>query len=256
MNEPQPLFTIITVTWNAEKVIRPTLDSVASQTFTDFEYIVMDGASADGTCQLVKDTAIPSTRLFSEPDEGLYHAMNKAIDKATGRYLIFLNAGDTFAEHTTLATIAEHTSSNPGVIYGQAECVDENRKPIDCPHWIAPEHLTIDAYKRGQAVCHQAFIARRDIATHYSLRYTIAADFDWCIRTLKQSEHNAYVGEAPIIHYLMGGLSIQHAQTMLTERFRIMCHHFGVLPTLVRHIPKLRHLPNMAYQKIRHLLHH
>ncbi len=253
MQTAQPLFSIITVTWNAENEIRPTLDSVACQTFTDFEYIVMDGASTDATCRLVKDAAIPSTRLFSEPDKGLYHAMNKAIDKATGHYLIFLNAGDSFATPTTLATIASLAATNPGIIYGQIEFVWGNRVKADSVHWIAPRHLSISDYKKSMPVCHQAFIARRDLATHYNLKYKITADYDWCIRIVKQSTLNIYVGDEPIIHFLVGGASSKHYKTMLIERFRIMCHHFGVLPTLVRHIPKLRHLPAMALQKARRL---
>lgn len=251
--QTQPLFSIITVTWNAEKEIRPTLQSVACQTFTDFEYIVMDGSSTDATCQLAKDAAIPHTRLFSEPDNGLYHAMNKAIDKAKGRYLIFLNAGDSFATATTLASIAQKAEQNPDVIYGQAECVNTLRQPIDCKHWIAPKHLTLSHYKQGMAVCHQAFVARRDLVGHYRLDYKIAADYDWCIRVMQKSRVNAYVGDEPIIYFLMGGLSTTRTKIMLTERFKIMCHYFGVTPTLVRHIPKLRHLPSMVLHKAKSL---
>ena len=90
------LFSIITVTYNAATVLPPTLESVREQTFRDFEYLVIDGASTDDTLQLVENAGIATTTVWSEPDKGLYDAMNKAIERAQGRYLIFLNAGDAF----------------------------------------------------------------------------------------------------------------------------------------------------------------
>ena len=90
-----PLFSIITVTWNAATVIGPTLESVQRQTSSDYEMLIIDGASTDDTLSIVKRASISALRVFSEPDKGLYDAMNKGIARARGRYLVFLNAGDT-----------------------------------------------------------------------------------------------------------------------------------------------------------------
>lgn len=90
------LFSIITVTYNAAQVLSTTLKSVKEQSFTHFEYLVIDGASTDDTLALVEQAGIATATVWSEPDKGLYDAMNKAIDRATGQYLIFLNAGDAF----------------------------------------------------------------------------------------------------------------------------------------------------------------
>lgn len=235
MQQYKPLFSIITVTWNAAQVIEPTLRSVVSQSFTNYEYIVMDGASTDDTLARVRAAAISGLRLFSEPDEGLYDAMNKAIDRAEGQYLIFLNAGDTFTQPTTLASIASHAQGNPGVIYGQTQTVDAQRKVVGKRHLTAPAVLTAESFRHGMLVCHQAFVARRDIAPHYDRTYKISADFDWCIRVLQQSQHNAYVGDAPIINFLADGLSTQRLRSSLRERFAIMCHYYGFVPTALRH---------------------
>ena len=89
-----PLFSIITVTWNAAAVIKPTLDSVQRQTSSDYEVLIIDGASTDDTLAIVRQASIANLRIFSEPDNGLYDAMNKGIAQARGRYLIFLNAGE------------------------------------------------------------------------------------------------------------------------------------------------------------------
>lgn len=248
----QPLFSIITVTWNAAQVIQPTLTSVARQTFTDYEYIVMDGASKDATCELVKNAAISSTRLFSEPDGGLYDAMNKAIDKARGKYLIFLNAGDSLAESSTLATIAAHADGDPGVIYGQTQLVNGERKVVGRRHLTAPRVLTADSFKHGMLVCHQAFVARRDIVPHYDLNYRFSADYEWCIRVLKQSSHNAYVGDEPIISFLTDGLTDRHHTDSLKERFRIMCKYYGTVSTVWRHITFIpRFLVNKLRRKVK-----
>ncbi len=248
----QPLFSIITVTWNAAEVIRPTLNSVARQSFTDYEYIVMDGASTDGTCDLVKSAAIPSTRLFSERDKGLYDAMNKAIDKALGKYLIFLNAGDAFAASTTLADIAKCADGEPGVIYGQTQLVNAERQVVGKRHLTAPKNLTADSFKQGMLVCHQAFIARRDLVPHYDGAYRFSADYDWCIKVLLQSQANAYVGDEPIISFLTDGLTDRHHKASLKERFSIMCKYYGTVPTVMRHISFIpRYIVNKITRKIK-----
>ena len=232
----EPLFSVITVTWNAAGVIAPTLQSVREQTGADFEYLNIDGASTDDTQRLVGDADIEGTRIFSEPDKGLYDAMNKAIDRALGRYLIFLNAGDAFATPDTLSRLAALAADNPGVIYGQTQLVDAERRVVGMRHLTAPERLTAQSFKQGMLVCHQAFVARRDLVSHYDLQYRFSADYDWCIRVLQRSERNAYAGPEPIISFLTDGLTTQNHLASLQERYRIMCHYYGTLPTMMRHI--------------------
>ena len=144
-----PLFSIITVTWNAASVIAPTLRSVERQTSTDYEMLIIDGASTDDTLRIVKQASIASLRVFSEPDNGLYDAMNKGISRARGRYLIFLNAGDAFADDTVLVRLAMLTTEDPGVIYGQTQLVDKNREVVGKRHLTAPKRLTVDSFLKG-----------------------------------------------------------------------------------------------------------
>lgn len=244
----EPLFSIITVTWNAAGVITPTLRSVSEQSFTDYEYLVIDGASTDSTLDLVRDAGINGTRIISEPDKGLYDAMNKAIAHATGTYLIFLNAGDRFASPASLERIAAQAADNPGVIYGQTQLVDATGNVVGKRHLTAPEHLTADSFKRGMLVCHQAFVARRDLAVPYNLTYRFSADYDWCIRVLQSSPANAYVGDEAIISFLTDGLTDKNHKASLKERYRIMCHYYGTVPTVLRH---LSFIPRYIINKIR-----
>jgi len=237
------LFSIITVTYNAAAVLPPTLESVKEQTCRDFEYLVIDGASTDSTLQLVDNAGIATTTVWSEPDKGLYDAMNKAIDRAQGKYLIFLNAGDAFASAETLAHIALKAQDDPDVIYGQTQLVDASRQVVGMRHLTAPEVLDWKSFSDGMLVCHQAFVAKREICPHYDLSFRYSADYDWCIRVLRKSHRCAYVGPNPIISFLTDGLTSKYHNTSLKERYRIMCHYYGTLPTTLRHVRfAFRHL--------------
>ena len=173
-----PLFSIITVTWNAAGVIAPTMQSVQRQTSSDYEMLIIDGASTDDTLAIVGQASIASLRIFSEPDNGLYDAMNKGIAWARGRYLIFLNAGDRFADDAVLARLAMLTADNPGVIYGQTQLVDAEGNVVGKRHLTAPKKLTANSFLNGMVVCHQAFAARRDLVPEYDLQYKLSADYD------------------------------------------------------------------------------
>ena len=232
----EPLFSIITVTWNAADTIGPTLQSVQRQTFSDYEMLIIDGASSDDTLNIVKAASIATLRVFSEPDKGLYDAMNKGIARARGHYLIFLNAGDAFADDTVLARLALLKADNPGVIYGQTQLVDAQRNVVGKRHLTAPRRLTANSFLRGMLVCHQAFVARRDLVPEYDMRYRLSADYDWCVKVLKRSPLNCYAGDEPIISYLADGMTTRHHRASLWERYRIMCRHYGAARATAAHL--------------------
>ena len=230
-------FSIITITFNASAVIEPTLKSIKSQTFDDYEYIVVDGASTDDTLAKVKGCGIKNMHVTSEPDNGLYDAMNKGIKAATGRYLIFLNAGDSFASQDVLASYAQMSNNGAAdIIYGQTCLVDASRNVTGMRHLTAPHELSADSFKHGMLVCHQAFVAKRAIAPLYDTSYRFSADYDWCIKCLKKSSSNVYVGDNPVICYLTDGLTDKNHKASLKERFKIMCHYYGTIPTIFRHL--------------------
>ena len=216
----QPLFSIITITFNAEKELPATLDSVRCQSFRNFEYLVIDGKSNDSTVGLAKESGIKGILIVSEPDNGLYDAMNKGIRKAKGRYLIFLNAGDAFHSPDSLSEIAVAAEANgfPDVVYGQTQLVDASRKFVAMRHLSAPEHLTFESFRQGMLVCHQAFVVKREIAEPYDLRYRFSADYEWCLRCLKKMKGSAYTGTV-IIDYLTDGLTDKNHMASLKERF-------------------------------------
>ena len=168
-NHPTPKFSIITVTYNAEAVLEDTIQSVISQTYHHVEYIIVDGASKDSTLSIIDRYRDRITRIVSEPDKGLYDAMNKGICLATGDYLCFLNAGDSFHEDDTLQQMVRSISGNelPDVLYGETELVDKEGHFIRMRRLAAPEVLTWRSFKQGMLVCHQAFFAKASLVEPY-----------------------------------------------------------------------------------------
>ena len=233
-----PKFSIITVTYNAGKVLEDTIQSVITQTYKNVEYIIVDGKSTDGTMDIVNGYREHIHTIVSEPDKGLYDAMNKGIDLATGDYLCFLNAGDELHEDDTLQLIVHSLNGEkelPDVIYGETAIVDEEGHFLRMRRLSTPEHLTWKSFQHGMLVCHQAFMPRRDLAVKYNLKYRFSADFDWCIRIMKKSRvlHNTHL---TIIDYLNEGMTTRNHKASLKERFHIMCHHYGTASTIMRHM--------------------
>ena len=236
-NHPTPKFSVITVCYNAEATIEDTIQSVISQTYHHVEYIIVDGASKDRTMDIVNRYREHIAIVVSERDKGLYDAMNKGISLATGDYLCFLNAGDSFHEDDTLQQMVHsiHTPQLPDVLYGETELVDHEGHFLRMRRLSAPEVLTWKSFRQGMLVCHQAFFPRRDLVMPYDLRYRFSADFDWCIKIMKKSKvlHNTHL---TLIDYLAEGMTTRNHKASLKERFRIMTRHYGWMSTLAFHL--------------------
>lgn len=161
-----PLFSIITVTYHAESVLEETILSVVSQTYHNIEYIIVDGASKDRTLSIVNKYRDKIQAVVSEPDKGLYDAMNKGLKMAKGEYVCFLNAGDTFHEDDTLQLIVHQLNKSnvlPDVIYGETALVDAQRHFVRMRRLQTPDTLNWKSFRQGMLVCHQAFIAKRAV---------------------------------------------------------------------------------------------
>lgn len=251
-----PKFTIATVTYNAAALIERTIHSVELQNYPAVEHLIVDGNSHDDTLTHIHHYQERNSRAAvrheivcsSEPDEGLYDAMNKAIEMATGQYILFLNAGDTLPAADTLTRVAQaimqsRSKANgvwPAIAYADTNMVDAQGHVIG-PRRLRPPHkLTWRSFKSGMLVCHQAFYVNTALArlTPYDLRYRFSADFDWCIRLMRYAarHHQPIVNVGCVTaHYLSEGLTTRHHQASLKERFRIMVHHYGLITTLIKH---------------------
>ncbi len=217
--------SIITVVFNDVKHIEKTIQSVLQQTFTDYEYIVVDGASTDGTLDIIKkykDKLI----LKSEPDRGIYDAMNKGLAMARGEYVVFLNSGDLFYEKTTLEKIFS-TSTNADIYYGDSVIIDEQGAVIGLRRLRPPKKLTYKSLRKGMLVLHQAFIPKKEICPPYDLTFKHSADFDWVIKVLKNAKTIVNTQQI-LIKFLKGGHSSKYVVSSLKERFVILERHFGL----------------------------
>lgn len=241
--------TIITVTYNAASVLQRTLDSVSRQTYTHIEHLIIDGASKDETVAMAEEYKTKEQYeivIQSEHDHGLYDAMNKGLRKATGDYLVFLNAGDTLHAENTLETVVQNASLNRegagvGLIYGDTAIVDTNGQFLHLRRHRPPEQLTWRSFRQGMLVCHQAFYVRTDIAqqNEYNLQYRHSADVDWCIRVMKQIEKEGLQlinTHAVLADFMEGGNTTQYHRDSLKERYLVMCRHYGSLQTFLLHI--------------------
>jgi glycosyltransferase involved in cell wall biosynthesis len=242
------LFSIITIVYNAESLIKGTMQSVLNQTFTDYEYLIVDGGSKDKTFDIVKDFQKKGPpeeksgqairiRAISEPDKGLYDAMNKGLRMASGEFVLFLNAGDHLFETTTLEKLAQVASPNTDILFGETMLVDADRHHIGTRTELTvqklPHRLTWKSLRYGMVVCHQSFLARRERTPQY-IEGNLAADIDWVIKCLKRSKNQTNT-HIIISEYLMGGVSKTQHQQSLKDRYQVLKTHFGWLPNLINH---------------------
>jgi glycosyltransferase involved in cell wall biosynthesis len=236
--------SIITVTYNAEHTIERTLKSVHEQSYPHIEHIFVDGASKDKTLLLIQKfnsefNSGQKSKIISEADKGIYDAMNKAAAMATGDYLCFLNAGDTFYTNTTIEEIINYQLSiinyTPDILYGETAIVDDNGKFLYMRRLKTPKTLTWKSFRQGMLVCHQAFIIKRELFEPYNLSYRFSSDFDWCIRMMKKANwiHNTHL---TLINYLNEGITTANRKDSLKERYRIMAKYYGGVSTFLYHI--------------------
>lgn len=240
--------TYVTITYNAEAVLQRTLDSVRRQDYPQITHLIIDGASTDGTLKMVDDYIRQSNaadnghriHVTSEPDSGIYDAMNKGLRSIDGDYVCFLNAGDFLPAPDTVSRIVDSLQGSPAVLYGDTDIVDNEGRFLHHRRLSPPEHLTWKSFRQGMLVCHQAFYARTDfaIATPYDLRYRYSADVDWCIRIMKAADkENIPLQNLHMVvaNYTEEGQTTRHHRESLLERYRVMAHHYGRIQTFLLH---------------------
>lgn len=210
-SDRSPLFSIITICLNHVSGLKATHQSLSQQRYQNFEWIVIDGGSGPDTRNFLQTTR---ALWVSEKDNGLYDAMNKGIEKSSGDYLLFLNAGDLLANATTLATIAqelEQTIQPPGFIYGDA---------IEDGH--VKKARPAATLTQGLFTHHQAMLYKRDHigALRYDLRYKIAADYAFTAQFLAQDCNTLHIPQ-PLCIFETGGVSQKYAKAGRMEQWQI-----------------------------------
>lgn len=229
-----PKLSVITIVYNNAKDIERTMLSVLNQSYKNIEYIIIDGASTDGTLDIIKKHENRLAKLISEKDKGIYDAMNKGLAQATGDYVLFMNSGDEIYESTTVENIFA-TAPNADIYYGETEMYDENWNSLGPRRHRAPEIFTWRSFKYGMNISHQAIYIKRSLTEPYNLKYKYSADIDWVIKIAKKASSivntRLYVAK-----YLVGGMSKQKHRESLKERFKIFSHYYGFVTNVINHV--------------------
>jgi glycosyltransferase involved in cell wall biosynthesis len=207
MEPAQPVeLSIITVNFNNADGLKKTIDSVASQKFPEFEYIIIDGGSTDGSVSVITDHAKKITQWVSEPDNGIYHAMNKGILKAKGKYLLFLNSGDYLAEENILQNIFSkpHTAD---ILYGDLYI---NEPAIQNLHKF-PENLSLP-YLLYKTIGHPSSFIKKKLIEKLSLydeKYKIVSDWKFFLQAIILERCSVEHLHIPVSVFVLDGLSSQ-----------------------------------------------
>jgi glycosyltransferase involved in cell wall biosynthesis len=172
--ENMPLITVVTVVRNGEKTLEQTILSVINQTYRNVEYIVVDGTSTDGTLDIIRKYEDRIDYWVSEPDGGIYDAMNKGIDLTTGDWINFMNSGDSFYNKNVCEIFSSFIKDDVDIYYGDT-CLD-CEKIINGPKTIYPFFFRME-----RMIIHQAIFAKRGLFNikQFNTKYRIVADRDW-----------------------------------------------------------------------------
>jgi glycosyltransferase involved in cell wall biosynthesis len=211
------------VVFNGGALLEPTITAIRELTYPDVEYIIIDGGSKDSTLDVINTHREGISRWISEPDKGIYDAMNKGLGLATGDYIWFLNAGDSPAQPDVLNRIFAK-GGNCDYYYGDTCLKNDSGRSIKVA--VAPTLLTFSAMLRGMQVSHQSILVKRRLAPLYELRYKYIADQKWIVDILRATVNGHHAG-LTVSNYLLGGLSHQRYGRCVLEKMR---YSFDELP--------------------------
>jgi glycosyltransferase involved in cell wall biosynthesis len=216
-----PLISVVTVVYNGAASLEQTMLSVISQTYENIEYIIIDGGSTDGTIDIIKKYEKHLACWVSEPDKGIYDAMNKGVGKATGEWINFMNGGDTFYSNTVIADCSGYINSDMSILYGN---VCFNNKTVR----VFPETITSLYILMDKMICHQSMFARRDLfkIKSFDLQYKIVADKEWLISMIKNGIRMKHVPITVCNYDIFGSSS--NVSEYLKESMTIIRKHYGL----------------------------
>ena len=222
-----PTFTIITVTYNSVHTLERTILSVLNQSFTDFEYIIIDGGSQDGTLDMIKRYSDYITYWISEPDFGIYDAMNKGIKQANGEFIGFLNSDDWY-EVDTLKDVFQNIDNDVDVLYGNIIYENDQLK-------VSYPTFNTETMNDHMTLFHPSTFVRTRIYKlfKFNLKYKIVSDWDFFIRIVQTRKYNFKYINKVLSHFSVDGISQKISIKLLVEknklRFKYSDHRYRLL---------------------------
>lgn len=225
--------SVVTVSFNCKHVIEETILNVLGQTYLDKEYVIIDGASTDGTLDIIKKHEPGISCIVSEPDKGIFDAMNKSLDYVTGDYVIFMNAGDRFVHCNVLSDIFAGKTYDADLIYGDTYLQTVFGYKLQKAHAIYLQNPTKkDLVFKSQGICHQSILTKVSILRNikFNLAYPMGADYDTTAQIFYKGNHKLiYVGfPISIFDDRTGGASHGQILRVLKER-RIYFNYKSIL---------------------------
>lgn len=189
-------FSIVTVCLNAEDTILETIHSVKQQTYLNYEYVIWDGLSKDHTLDIIRENAqADNITVFSQKDSGLYNAMNQAVEKCVGEYILFLNSGDTLADERVLADVADwmdRDESRSDIYFGNVLRKRENGTELET---YRGKDIVLKLLLAGRMPCHQSIFTRTEVMKKYTFdeKYSITADYNFLMKCRKYNHPIQYM---------------------------------------------------------------
>ncbi len=212
--------TVITVCFNAANTLEKTIQSVKEQTYSDIEYIIIDGKSTDTTINIIEQYEKYVTCWISEPDKGVFDAMNKGLSLATGDYVIFMNAGDCFTEANVIENVVNYIANNKEIDVYHGDIYRDNKSTQniwrDTPFYLNKKKL------KGMNICHQAIFTKLSTAKKYNFdtSYMVSADYNMMMQIFKNGGSFKYI-PLNIAIYDTTGISTTNWKQTLIEEARI-----------------------------------
>ena len=232
--------SIITVNYNNKSGLQKTIESVINQTFSDYEYIIIDGGSIDGSQELIKKYTEKITYWISEPDKGIYNAMNKGIRKAKGEYFIFLNSGDIFFGERTLEEVFKNNFNNADIVYGAACFLKNKEKKII----QFPEKLSLSFFMNDM-ICHQAMFFNKIFFSkygEYNENYKLASDWILVFKALYLNANYLKINSIICLYDGNGKTSTIEGVKLLTKERRMSIDiEFPFIEKEIKELDKIKH---------------
>ncbi len=241
------VISIITVVYNNFRTIEHAINSVIKQSYENIEYIIIDGGSIDGTLEIIKNYQSNITRVISEPDQGLYDAMNKGLSLATGDVVGILNSDDFYTSEDVIRKVVDgFASSNCDILYGDVNYVERDQPDQIVRKWISGEYVE-NYFEKGFAPAHPTVFIKREFADEfkYNLKYKLAADYDWLLRLFKKPDIKVRYLPLEMINMRLGGATSKNWKNILRGNFEIAqswWENEGKIPllTLFYYRPKIK----------------
>jgi glycosyltransferase involved in cell wall biosynthesis len=240
------LVSIITVCFNSEKTIRDTIESVLSQDYPEIEYLIVDGGSTDGTMTIVREYEHRIHKIFSEPDRGIYDAMNKGISNASGDVIGILNSDDTYIESNSVSKLINKlVESGSDSVYADLIVVERfNLNRV--LRYYDSSSFSPEKFRYGWMPAHPTFFTKRSVyecVGKFSLDYKIAADYEMLIRILWVHKFTYAYFPEPVIRMRYGGTSSAGISRnwILNKEIVMACRKHGIwtaLPLLALKVPR------------------